>query len=176
MPSLLFVAFLAIASLQGTFGAPCAQNLGSCVSKCKAKTGWNNHSMGNHTWGSPSSVVPSYSSGSTPAANLKGTPDYGKPTSVPIFRPTTLSAASMEPPLLPGVTIYHLWRRHGQMVANFSILAGNLVVCIYRWRLSWFLNAGVQKISPLVPEMGIRSHQPSNLGPRKFVRRIVPTI
>ena len=82
----------------------------------------------------------------------------------------------MEPPLSPGAMIYPLWRRHGRMVANFSILGDQMVVCIYRWRWSWFLDAGVQKISLPVPEVGMASSKPSNPGPMKFVRRIVPTI
>jgi len=82
----------------------------------------------------------------------------------------------MELPPSPGAIIYPLLRRHGQMVANFNILGDSLVVCIYRCGWLPFINAGVQKTSLLVPEMGIRSHRPSNPGPMKFVRRIVPTI
>ncbi|KAF8507059.1 CAP domain-containing protein [Russula emetica] len=97
MPSLLFVAFVAIASLQGTFGAPsCAHgsnNLGSCVSKCKAKMG-----MGNHTWGpsssysTPSSAVPTPSSGSTPAANLEDSTSTTQPT--PSSTPSAASSSN----------------------------------------------------------------------------------
>jgi hypothetical protein len=70
---------------------------------------------------------------------------YRLQTSQPIFRPTTLSAASMEPPLSPGATVYPLWRRHGQMVANFSILGDNLVVCNYHWRWCSFLTPMYRK-------------------------------
>ncbi len=83
----------------------------------------------------------------------------------------------MVPPLSPGTTLYPLWRRHGQMVANLSILRDNLVVRIQRWRWCWvFFDAGVQKISLLVPVLSIRSHRPSIPGLVKLVRRIVRTI
>jgi len=104
MPSLLFVAFLAIASLQGAFGAPScigSKNMDSCVSKCKAKSGWSNHPMGTHTRGppasypKPSSVVPTSSSIST---DPKGTPDYGKPSEpASTSAPTTQSKSSSTP-------------------------------------------------------------------------------
>ena len=82
----------------------------------------------------------------------------------------------MEPPLSPGATIYPTSRRHGQMVANSSILGANLVVCIRRWRWWRFLDTGVQKILLQVPEISMASHKPSNPGPMNLVRRIVPAI
>lgn len=54
MPSLLFVALLALASSYGAFGAPsCGHGTtkADCVSKCKAKMGWPGHAMGSHHWG-----------------------------------------------------------------------------------------------------------------------------
>ena len=106
MPSLFLIAFLAIASLQGTFGAPCA-NLGSCISKCKAKTGWPNP-MANYTWVPPSSAVPSPAS--TPAANAQVNPDYGNPsepasTSAPTTQPVPASTpAAVSPSSSPSAS------------------------------------------------------------------------
>lgn len=103
MPSLLLVAFIAIASLQGTFGAPScgSKDLGSCISKCKAK-------MGHHTWGSlsynPNSVpTSSYESTDKPtsaAANVEGTTPTSAPTTPSSTPPAVASTqpASSTPP------------------------------------------------------------------------------
>lgn len=61
------------------------------------------------------------------------------------------------------------------MFANFSILGGQMVVCIYRWKWLWFLNTIVQKTS-LPVLVTTRLQQPLGPGPLKFVRCVMSTI
>jgi hypothetical protein len=111
MPSLFFVAFLVIASLQGTFGAPCAQGLSSCFLKINTEMGEPNYPMDNHNLGTPSSVVP------PSAAN----PDYGK--SAPISAsPASNSSGSVSSSDIEAYLSAHnaARARHGAAALTWS--------------------------------------------------------